>query len=111
MQSLLLPHKHPHPERSQSETAATSVYTPLEVAERAGLSRRRVYDWLTWGWLRGYRRGGRWVVTGEDWEFFTRACRGARGRLMPSLHDWEEIWGARPDSCYRLEEPGANKSG
>lgn len=72
-----------------------TLYTPLEVAERAGLSRRRVYDWLTWGWLRGHRHGGRWVVTAADWEFFTHVCRGARGRLMPSLRDWEPIWQER----------------
>ncbi len=48
-----------------------AYYTPQEVAERSGLSRRRVYDWLSWGWLRGHRHGGRWVVTAQDWEFFT----------------------------------------
>jgi len=71
-------------------------YTPQEVAELCGLSRRRVYDWLTWGWLRGHRNGGRWVVTAADWDFFTHACRGARGRLMPSLHDWELLWASHP---------------
>jgi len=43
-----------------SKDAATECQdylTPQEVAERCGLSRRRVYDWLTWGWLRGQRRG------------------------------------------------------
>ena len=72
--------------------ASLALYTPLEIAERSGLSRRRVYDWLSWGWLRGHRHGGRWVVMAEDWEFFTQVCRGARGRLMPSLRDWEPIW-------------------
>ena len=72
-----------------------NVYTPQEVAQRSGLSRRRIYDWLSWGWLRGSRHGGRWVVTVEDWEFFTWVCRGARGRLMPSLRDWEPIWKER----------------
>ena len=71
------------------------VYTPLEIAQRAGLSRRRVYDWLTWGWLRGHRHGGRWIVTAADWEFFTQVSQGARGRLMPSLRDWEPIWQTR----------------
>ncbi len=70
-------------------------YTPQEVAGRCGLSRRRVYDWLTWGWLRGHRRGGRWAVTADDWEFFQRTCRGAGGRLMPSLRDWSPLWAAR----------------
>jgi hypothetical protein len=78
-----------------SKSASSAVYTPQEIAGRSGLSRRRIYDWLSWGWLRGSRRGGRWIVASEDWEFFIRVCRGARGRLMPSLRDWEPIWKER----------------
>ncbi len=77
------------------ELSAQTLYTPQQVAQRCGLSRRRIYDWLTWGWLRGHRRGGRWVVTAEDLDFFVRSCRGARGRLMPSLHDWDSLWRGR----------------
>lgn len=76
--------------------AGAALYTPQEIAERCGLSRRRVYDWLSWGWLRGRRHGGRWVVTAEDWDFFVRISRGARGRLMPSLRDWGPLWKSRP---------------
>ena len=88
-----------------------SVYTPLEIAARAGLSRRRVYDWLAWGWLRGQRRGGRWIVTGEDWELFTATCRGARQRLMPSLRDWDEVWKARPGPGGYPGDLGTNSDG
>ena len=80
----------------RSGRAGAILYTPQEIAERCGLSRRRVYDWLSWGWLRGRRHGGRWLVTADDWEFFARICRGARGRLMPSLRDWGPIWQAQP---------------
>ncbi|MGI4789674.1 MAG: helix-turn-helix domain-containing protein [Janthinobacterium lividum] len=82
---------------NRPSSATPDIYTPQEIAELCGLSRRRVYDWLSWGWLRGHRRGGRWVVTTLDWEFFTQTCRGARGRLMPSLRDWQPLWEARPD--------------
>lgn len=71
-------------------------YTPLEVAALCGLSRRRVYDWLSWGWLRGSHHGGRWVIAAADWDFFQQVSRGARGRLMPSLHDWEALWQSPP---------------
>ena len=99
--------------QTEGETASTHTtlaedpaYTPQEIAERCGLSRRRIYDWLSWGWLRGYRHGGRWTVTAGDWEFFARTCRGARGRLMPSLRDWEPIWQTHPteDFVPRLPE-------
>lgn len=83
-------------ELTSSEEVET-YYTPQEVAARCGLSRRRIYDWLSCGWLRGRRLGGRWVVMAEDWDFFSRTCRGAGGRLMPSLRDWEAIWNARPE--------------
>lgn len=85
--------------------AGQDFYTPLEVAERCGLSRRRVYDWLTWGWLRGLRHGGRWVVAASDWEYFQSASRGARGRLMPSLHDWELLWRKCPPPGGDAEFP------
>jgi excisionase family DNA binding protein len=71
-----------------------ALLTPKEVAEVYGLSRRRIYDWLGKGWLRGHRRGGRWVVTAQDLDLFTRTCIGKRGRPMPSLYEWEPIWKA-----------------
>ncbi|MDR3710271.1 MAG: helix-turn-helix domain-containing protein [Capsulimonadaceae bacterium] len=72
------------------------LYTPLEVAVECNISRRRIYDWIAAGWLRGRRIGGRWVVTAEDLEFFRETCRGAEGRLMPQLWDWDPIWQDRP---------------
>ena len=90
---------------SHSTCAEDLAYTPQEIAERCGLSRRRVYDWLSWGWLRGHRRGGRWLVTAADWEFFVRTSRGARGRLMPSLRDWEPLWQMRPVGDAVLRHP------
>ncbi len=69
-----------------------SELAPLELAARFGVSRRRVYDWLAQGWLRGRRLGGRWRVSEQDAALFETTCRGYRGRLMPSLYEWERIW-------------------
>jgi hypothetical protein len=71
--------------------------SPLEVSQISGLSRRRIYDWLGWGWLRGIRNSGRWHVCQHDWELFTSNCRGLHGRLMPSLYDWENFWDSNPN--------------
>ena len=69
--------------------------SPLELSARFGVSRRRVYDWLALGWLRGSREGRRWRVSEGDAAFFERTCRGYRGRLMPSLREWGPLWGGR----------------
>jgi len=91
---------------------APPLFTPQEVAERCGLSRRRIYDWLAAGWLRGHRAGGRWLVTEADWDYFTRTCRTRRGRLMPSLRDWPPLWAAQPGSASGSSQPPpANKRG
>ena len=80
----------------ETEVGEGSWLSPQEVADRCGKSRRRVYDWLAWGWLRGVRLGGRWLVNEEDLAFFERTCRGYRDHLMPSLYDWEPLWSAQP---------------
>jgi excisionase family DNA binding protein len=67
--------------------------SPLELSERFGVSRRRVYDWISFGWLRASRSGHRWRVSGRDAAFFEATCRGYRWRLMPSLYEWESLWG------------------
>jgi excisionase family DNA binding protein len=72
------------------------LFTPLEVADICQISRRRVYDWISAGWLRSVRVGGRWVVSSDDLDTFRSACRGAEGRLMPQLWEWDEIWEERP---------------
>jgi len=69
-----------------------ALCTPKDVAVLYGLSRRRIYDWLYKGWLRGHRKGGRWLVTAADLDLFQKTCTGSHGRLMPSLYEWEPIW-------------------
>lgn len=71
-----------------------ALYTPKDVAELLGLSRRRIYDWLNKGWLRGHRKGGRWVITPQDLDIFKRTCVGSHGRLLPSVYEWAPIWKA-----------------
>ena len=69
-----------------------AVHTPKEIAALVGVSRRVVYDWITYGWLRAHRIGGRWLITAEDLDFFRWRSRGALGRLMPQLRDWSFLW-------------------
>ena len=82
-----------------------TLYTPLEVAAECNISRRRIYDWISAGWLRSKRLGGRWVVSADDLEFFRETCRGAEGRLMPQLWDWEPIWQERPTRVRGWQVP------
>jgi excisionase family DNA binding protein len=84
-------------------------YAPLEVAEICSISRRRIYDWISAGWLRSKRVGGRWVVSAEDLEFFRETCRGAEGRLMPQLWDWNPIWQERSSHIKEWRVPHAKR--
>ena len=82
------------PNSKPEQAPPSALYTPRDVADLCGLSRRRIYDWLARGWLRGHRKGGRWIVTAEDLDLFKRTCVGSHGRLMPSLYEWGVIWKA-----------------
>jgi len=86
-----------------------TLYTPLEVAEECNISRRRIYDWISAGWLRSKRVGGRWVVSADDLEFFRETCRGAQGRLMPQLWDWNPLWQERTSRVHDWRVPQSNR--
>ena len=74
----------------------SDFHTPKEAAELVGISRRAIYDWIAYGWLRAHRVGGRWFITARDLEYFRQRSRGARGKLMPQLRDWSELWTSYP---------------
>jgi excisionase family DNA binding protein len=93
-----------------TDTSQDVLYTPLEVAELCKISRRRVYDWIASGWLRGVRVGGRWLVSLDDLGYFRETCRGAENRLMPQLWEWESIWSSRPLDSSAWKPPKNKRS-
>ena len=92
-----------------TDTEPEVLYTPLEVAAECNISRRRIYDWIAAGWLRSKRVGGRWVVSGEDLDFFREHCRGAEGRLMPQLWEWDEVWQDHPTHVHNWKVPATKR--
>jgi excisionase family DNA binding protein len=81
------------------------LYTPLEVADHCSISRRRIYDWIAAGWLRGHRIGGRWVVSSDDLSLFRATCVGAEGHLMPQLWEWDQFWNENPSRVSKWIVP------
>lgn len=84
---------------SKPTPAHSDWLTPRDLSERFGVSRRRIYDWLVLGWLRGARKGGRWHIAVPDADFFALTCRGYRGHLMPSLYEWRSLYPQSADQA------------